>query len=367
MREYRVYNKLNCSFFDLLGEKEPDQTKGLGYLLTKSDLALRCLLEIIQFDKTEIDGLLDMNRVVDCELIQRLGEKKSYRADVFIRFYKDYTPYMAIVIEAKSTKAQTSSDKAAWQLSNYSDSFTELEPFKGKTYLVTLTKIVDIDSKDPNVISVTWQQLLTKFGTYRFEKNQDQLLIDYFNYLNKISGTMDYYDVEILSVPAGVTYSLAGDPQCAIYECPIEGKQYEARGKKRPLYMAFRLPQSHGRIEWLYKIQDILSFDLNDKATIESIDSIEENGEQKYPNFKKRIEEYKRRTQINQTKWTCFGKKLVFVIDLENSIELQYPVEYEGSIRGQAGNVYLTLKEVFGPPTSTSNGPIVKIKMKKDK
>ena len=57
----------------------------------------------------------------------------------------------------------------------------------------------------------------------------------------------------------------------------------------------------------------------------------------------------------------------VAVIDLDNSIKLQYPVEYNGSIRGQAGNVYLTLKEVFGPPTSTSNGPIVKIKMKKDK
>ena len=31
--EFRLYNKLNCSVFDMIGKKEPDQTKGLGYLL----------------------------------------------------------------------------------------------------------------------------------------------------------------------------------------------------------------------------------------------------------------------------------------------------------------------------------------------
>ncbi len=361
MKEYRLYNKQNCSFFDLIGDKEPDQTKGLGYLLTRSDAAMKCLLEVIRFDKTTIETLLNKDRVIDCELTQQLEGNKSYRADVLIRFYEKYTPLMAIIIEAKSTNAQTSSNAAASQLSNYQKAFVELRPFINKTYLITLTQIVDIDNSCPNVISITWQQLLKKFGEYRFAQNQDELIVDYFNYINRISGTMDYFDVEILSVPAGISYKFAGDPKCAIYECPVTGKQYEARGKKRPLFMAFRLPKSHGRIEWLYKIQDILTFDLSDDQTIEAINSIMENGKPKYPNFRERINYYKQNTRI--TNLVATGKKLVFIIDLNNSIELPFPVEYDESIRGQAGNVYLTLHEVFGKPTNN----VVKIKMKKNK
>lgn len=101
--EFRRYDKLNCSFFDLIdGDLEPKQTMALGYLLAESQLALTMLLRLLKI-KVSYD-----NYIVDCEA-QRKDVSNNDRIDILIRFYKNYWPQLAIIIEAKSVRANTGS------------------------------------------------------------------------------------------------------------------------------------------------------------------------------------------------------------------------------------------------------------------
>ena len=141
---------------------------------------------------------------------------------------------------------------------------------------------------------------------------------------------MNYYDEEVLTIPAGDTIDFVRNPKCAIYECPIRGK-YKSRGERRPLYVAFRERGHNGRITDLYKIQDILCFDLDDDDAIDAIAAMEHDGQPKYPEIKSRIEYYKEKANYSkEIKW-------VFIIDIDNSIHIPYPVEYDGSTKGMTG------------------------------
>lgn len=360
--EYRLYNKLNCSFFDLIGDKEPDQTKGLGYLLAKSSVAMELLLKLISTLPKEIKELMKMRWVVDCELQQKQQNRQSLRADVVIRFYDKHSPYKAIVIEAKSaSKINLAIDSVFNQVEKYRNEFRVLNQFtKENIVLVTLTNITKYESNKRHVISITWQDIRKVFSEYYQTHNtiDSTIIKDYITYINKIQGTMNFYDAEILSIPAGWSIDFVRDPECGIYECPVIGK-YKSRGEKHPLYVAFRERGNHGRITHLYKIQDIVSLDLDDNDAIDSLASTLQEGQPLYPQIKNKIEYYK-------TKHPTYGKglKWVFIIDRENSIELPFPVEYDSSIRGLATHTYLTLNEVIRKPDPGCN--VVKIKMKKD-
>lgn len=59
---FRLYSSLNSSYFDLIsGNKETQQTKGLGLLLSKSKTALKAFLEIPAI-KSEV-GKVDSNNL----------------------------------------------------------------------------------------------------------------------------------------------------------------------------------------------------------------------------------------------------------------------------------------------------------------
>lgn len=165
-----------------------------------------------------------------------------------------------------------------------------------------------------------------------------------------------YYDVEVLSLPAGDTIDMVRDNNCAIYECPANGC-FKARGEKKPLFMAFRERNNHGRMTHLYKIQDVLCLNLEDEIAIDSFSTqTDDKGNLKYKGFRDRINYYKRKNK-NQSKG---GDRWVFLLDVENSIELPFPVEYESSI-GVPGEVHLAIKDFFGYPKDG----VVKLQFKK--
>ena len=365
--EFRLYNKQNCSIFDLIGEKEPDQTKGLGYLLSVSHKAMELfLLMLFPNEKRNVSNMLKMRWIVDCEMRQKTKAKQSVRADIVIRFYKGLVPYNAIVVEAKSVKGYITNSHATSQVANYSRIFTPLLQFRNEQItLVTLTTSICLSSHFPNIKTITWQDLRNAFTECEIDKNttlqEIQLIKDYAKFINQIQGSMNYYDEEVLTIPAGDTIEYVRTPDCAIYECPIRGK-YKSRGERHPLYVAFRERGHHGCIRDLYKIQDILSFDLDDVDTIDVLSAMEQDGKPKYPNIKSRIEYYKRNNPYysKEMKW-------VFIIDTENSIHLPYRVEYEGSIKGMAGIAYRKLNEIIREPEKDDKGGlVVKLKMKKD-
>lgn len=354
--EYRLYNKLNCNLFDLIGDKEPDQTKGLGLLLAESPIAMKCFLELV--GETEIKSLLKKRWVVDCELRQSLTSNKSLRADIVIRFYDGFNPYKVYIIEAKSVNAKIDMERVASQIANYKEEFDILSSFQeNQVVLVTLT---NTSSLNQNIRTVTWQDLRNKFSQItESSKNkgyETKILKDYIHYINKIQGAMNFYDIEILSIPAG--RSIDYIEKYYFYECPIT----YSYGKKHPLYVAFRKGNSHGRIERLYKIKNIYSLSFNDVDAIHSLGSMENDGKKLYPNIEDNIESYKKDLKDfnpgDDEKW-------LFLFDKEESIKLPYPVEYRDSIRGMAGSVFLTLKEVFKEPENRNGEKVVLIDKKK--
>ena len=60
--EFRLYDKVNCSVFDLIGKHEPHQTKSLGLLLAKSEKSLKTFLKLIGLSSICYDEY-----IVDCE------------------------------------------------------------------------------------------------------------------------------------------------------------------------------------------------------------------------------------------------------------------------------------------------------------
>lgn len=350
--EYRLYNKLNCCLFDLIGDKEPDQTKGLGLLLAESSIAMKGFLELV--GETEIKGLLKKRWVVDCELRQSLSSNKSLRADIVIRFYDGFNPYKVYVIEAKSVNAKIDLNSVASQIVNYKKEFDVLRSFQEKqVVLVTLT---NTSSLNQNIRTVTWQDIRNKYSqlieSCKNKGYEIKIIKDYIHYINKIQGAMNFYDIEILSIPAGRSIDYIN--KYNFYECPINYPY----GKKHPLYVAFRKGSSHGRIEYLYKIKNIYSLCLNDDDAIRSLGLMENNGIKLYPNIVDNINAYKK--EFNSSD----DEKWLFLLDAEESIKLPYPVEYRDSIRGLTGSVFLTLKEVFKEPEDRNGEKVVLIDKK---
>lgn len=71
---------------------------------------------------------------------------------------------------------------------------------------------------------------------------------------------MKFYNEEVMSIPAGTSYNLV--ETFGIYECPINGKHYQARANAKPLYVAFR--QKGGKVTELFKVKDIIELDIRD-------------------------------------------------------------------------------------------------------
>lgn len=338
MGEFRLYNKLNCSIFDLIGDKEPDQTKGLGYLLYYSPEAMNLFLNLVYpGEKKRIKDLLESKWIIDCELIQKTGDKTSKRSDIVIRFFDGINPKEAIVVEAKSVKGQIGNVGAITQVEGYKKLFEPLTYF-GTITLVTLTTVVQI--VNTSVKAITWQGIRDVFSSAT-----EPMIQEYLNYINKIKGVMKFYNKEILSINASRTINYVKDKDIAIWECPNNPNDpkkrsyitYKTRAESKPLYFAYR---DHGRIEYLFKILDVVSLNLDDDSAIDVLDKMG-----KYPNIKKRLEKYKKESHAT-------GTKFVFIIDLDESIELPFPVQYDNSSRAPQGDVYLSLKEVFGKPVN---------------
>lgn len=291
-RSFRLYNRINSSVFDLIaGDREVQQTQGLGLTLAKSDVALRAFLSIPKirnfsdkFQVRKIDRL-----VVNCELISA----ERSRADIVLRFYSKDQPLFAIVVEAKSVNKNRSPDAAMIQLQQYltAHSFQELEEFKGHCYGVSLTKFSSAKTLE-NIVSVSWEDVIETF--FRNMQSDDTgLLSDYFNFLTNIRGTMKFYEREVYSIPT-VSWSFEAIERFNVYECPNEGMYVI---KYKPLFLAFR-KSNGGIMERLHPVETIIV--LNFKESYQTFLQDEES----YPaDIRERVKKYVD-FMISQGRWT---------------------------------------------------------------
>ncbi|WP_320018667.1 hypothetical protein [Labilibaculum manganireducens] len=311
-RTFRLYSSIKSSYFDLIsGDKETQQTKGLGLLLSKSETALKAFLEI-KYIKSKI-GEIDLNQIdrllVNCELISSTENK--YRADIVLRFYIDGKPFKVLLIEAKSINKGTSVHQTNQQIENYisTKAFVELEEFKKECYGITLTKLPSFTNHE-NLISITWSDIIQ--ALYQVKPNKETLLDDYFNFLTNINGTMKFYEKEVFSIPTK-DWSRQAIDNLKIYECPNRDRYII---KHKPLYMTFR-KNGGGVMEKLYKVEDIIILNFNTDFDTFLKD---ENYDISYRN---RVQGYANHLLENNI-WSELpnDEKQVFILS-ENTIELR--------------------------------------------
>lgn len=326
--EFRLYGKLNCTVFDLIsGDLEPKQTKALGYLLSKSQIAMSVFLSLIKHSRFKYDRV-----IVDCEA-QRKQLENNDRIDILLRFYLNNNPQIAFIVEAKSARANTSAQSAAHQAAKYTYGFSQLFAFQGNIHLISLTREV---KEITQIVSLSWSELITAL----FPKaSKDKLINDFILFFLNIKGGMKYYDEEILSIPAGRTY--AAIMASGIYECPVDYKS-----KKRSLYITFR--KKKGLMDRLYKLTDVVEFDINDVTAIDEVNKT-------WPGFASRVSIYKQ-TLLAQGHVSVSGIKRVYILDLDHPLILPVSVR---PVENNAPPVYYYLHEFLAPVNSSIHCVIV--------
>jgi hypothetical protein len=312
---FRLYNQLNSSYFNLIeGNDETKQTKGLGIVLSKSEIALMMFLQMPKIkNAVAIDLSLYERVIVNCELISKSETK--YRIDILIRFYHKNTLLKAIIIEAKSSNKNINFLSAKKQLDNYIDNdfFNELSKINKKDiFKIVLTKYESI-SNNSDTISMAWDEI---FSMLYHNKNEDELINDYFNFLININGTMKFYEKEVYSIPSA-KWSTEAIDEFFIYECPNKGKYVI---KQKPLYITFR-ESGGGEMKKLYKIEDIIIFNpCSDYDSFMESDSYDEN-------IKGRIRKYVQYMWDSKI-WNDNEKpdeeKQFFILSEKNTIQLEH-------------------------------------------
>lgn len=309
--EFRKYDKINCTIFDLIGgDLEPKQTMALGFLFSKSRSALNAFLKLIgvkvTFDKC----------IVDCEP-RRNEEGNNDRIDILLRLYQDEHPVKAIIIEAKSVKAKTSEIVANNQVQKYLNGFSQM---KGFSNIETVTLTQDVKTLVEGSTSITWLELVNELSNVQ---GKEPIIKDFINYILNIKGNMKHYEEEIVSIPAGNSYEAV--VSSGIYECPVD---YNT--PKKALFMTFR-EKDGGAMRTLYKLLDVLELDLDDEASIEKVD--------KQLNLKDRLDRYKSIGTPSK------GVKKVYVLDVDNAITLPIPVT---PMENNTSKIYYKLGDFIG-------------------
>jgi hypothetical protein len=327
--EFRLYDKVNCSIFDLIGSLEPDQTKSLGLLFANSEGTLNVFLSLIGMAVKQANKY-----VVDCEP-RNIAQK---RFDILVRFYHNNIPLEALIIEAKSVNLSHASQKAIIQLVNYSG-FNHLIGFNKQTSVI-ITRDTELFQKS-GVISITWSQFISALHAYAI-KAKDEMAFNYVKYIMSIQGNMNYYEEDILSIPA--SRSLPAILKSGIYECPTTGRRYAHQ--RKTLYIAFK--DQGGVMRTLYKLKDVIEgVDLNDTSQIDVLESMEG-----LKGISQRINEYK--TTLPYDSNDHIPKRL-FVLDMDNSITLPHIVR---PLENNSNWPYYSLKD-FLQPVNSNKGQVI--------
>lgn len=335
--EFRRYDRINCTLFDLIdGDLEVKQTMALGYLFSKSKLAISSFLRLIN-----VTGIKFDKYIVDCEA-QGKHASKNGRIDILIRFYSNDKPVNAIIIEAKSVKSSTKSSAAASQVASYLG-FNQLAFFDPKNIvLVTITRDASIRQVSSGVISISWSQLISELhNAIMKNKYQDSLVEDFLSFIINIEGSMYYYQEEILSIPAGKT--IGAVTATGIYERPTH---YSTQ--KKSLFLAFRASGKgkKGTMDKLYKLEAKFVLDLNDPSAITIID-------RSYPGFSQRINNYKTLAGYPSN---SHDLKQVYLLDLLRPIGLNIPVR---PMENNASPIYYSLSSFLQKKPNSNIGNII--------
>lgn len=346
--EYNLYNKINCSIFDLMGkdngvkhnEHEPNQTKGLGYLLAKSAIAMKAFCSLV--GETIVKG---DRWTVDCEMMSKTSPKVLQRIDILIRITNKKGLTRSLLIEAKSFNSKTPATNAINQASHYASAFgVTIDKIVSLTFDYDYSIVPLVKTSIP-IVMIRWRDVLNALLK---TQSQEPLLIDYINYLIKNNHVMNYYDDEVLTIPARGTYDAVN--KSSLYVCPSSFSFI----KKKPLYVAFR--GYKGKTTELYKVEEKFILDPYDSLSITKITK-------QYLDFSKRMDDYLSMIKHTKLKPT-HSPHCVFYLDKNSMIKLPTPVyittsKLTGRGSGVQKHAALPLKAMFVTSLQTFNKIVV--------
>lgn len=146
-----------------------------------------------------------------------------------------------------------------------------------------------------------------------------------------------FYDIEVLSIPAGGTINAV--IEAGVYECPSDRPPYKSRGEHKPLFIAFR--GEGGVVDTLYKVSDLISTPISGSDYAIVKESIRKD-------LVERIEKYKELVNYDVENGDKDSSKWVFFLDKEGSIPLPNNIKYKRN--NSFVETQRPLKDYFGEP-----------------
>ncbi|QKS73057.1 hypothetical protein FLK61_41440 [Paenalkalicoccus suaedae] len=276
-KRFRLYqtenSKYKSSLFDLIGgDLETKQTKGLAYLLNLSSEFLEGFIRMNVINNNMKDRLSEAGYKallnsdflsIDAEMVSL--EKEKVRRDITLSFFYKSKKCFVLVLEAKNIRAGKVYNLEK-QLEKYIDN--KYFPHDGNVpkLAVALTKYKQ-SFRSNKFISLTWVeiiQVLHQTLQLNLESTKYEVLKDYYNFITGVDKGMNYYEKEVLSVPAGKTFEEITNYH--IHACP-DRSPYNYRD---PLFIAFR-QKNGGVMDKLYKIEDILILPPKNQSVLKDI------------------------------------------------------------------------------------------------
>ncbi|MCB1158880.1 MAG: hypothetical protein H7A25_15775 [Leptospiraceae bacterium] len=334
---FRLYadNKAEAesSIFDLIdGDKETKQTKGLAYILKEYPELIKQLLNKPDINNflSKQNSLLEWKKITLLDISAEKISSSKKRADIVIKINNDNENLLAIIIEAKSIKKSNKGLDVAAQMNGYlsNKEFPELSNYNKLP--IILTKYLEIiDSK---IVSITWNEILNILDEY-IKKNKDsKLLLQYLKFITGVDKSMNYYEKEVLSIPAGSSINLVN--KYGVYVCP----DTQAYNYKKTIFVTFR-NKGGGEMDKLFKIEDILVFNPRIKSELQRINDLDLS-----ESVKKRIFGYIKEANFQNEKKDEIKNKKFYILSTEQVIDLKHKPHPK---KNNAKYSYYTLSDIL--------------------
>lgn len=261
---FRLYNdnllNYRSTIFDLIsGAKEPKQTKGLAFILSHE---YGFLLEFIKqkFIQKNLKNKLKIRDITSVEISAEQNSTDKKRADIIIKIDEANKPTTAIIIEAKSIIANVDYNKIQKQIEGYlkESSYPELDRYKKIGVVLSKYRL-----NLPGVVNLTWNDIVDLLYDFCKKNPNSTLINDYYNFITQINKNMNFYEEEVLSIPAGRSITMVKKHQ--IYWC----EDSKNHNHKKSLYVTFREPRG-GIMQNLYKIEDVILLNPSDYSQLKA-------------------------------------------------------------------------------------------------
>lgn len=240
--------------FTALGRDETGLTRGLAAVLAAHPETALALLDSPDIRRVLVASGV-RNRVrpsslsVDAEEIQ----PDRRRRDVVVRAFRAGEPTVTLIVEAKGVSLDLAGRSVAalrQQLDAYLETRSDADADGDVKVGLALTTVRNLGGDD-RVATMTWSELAELLhGESR------HLLARQFRDHVLMSSGLRHYDVEVLSVPAGVT--LAYVDAFRVHAHPADRKSHVA------LYLAPRAAGG-GEVSYLYGIETVFDLDLRQR------------------------------------------------------------------------------------------------------